>query len=80
MTRATIMNIVKIRVKNDTTFMISNLLSRHKLHGQIRNKRSIRGMKKSQNKACPVQQLKEGNHRWYEQCNGDKKDAKQKDE
>jgi hypothetical protein len=55
LTRAMILNIAKIRVKNDTTVMVSNLPSRHKLHGQIRNKRNIRDMK-SQNKACPVQQ------------------------
>jgi hypothetical protein len=29
---------------------------------------------------CPVKQQKGENHQWYEQCNGDKKDAKQKDE
>jgi hypothetical protein len=44
-TNATIMNVTKIRVKNNTTVMVSDLPSRHKLHGQIRNKRNIRDMK-----------------------------------
>jgi hypothetical protein len=42
--------------------------------------REISGHEKSHNKVCPIQQQKEGNHQRYEQCNGDKKDAKQKDE
>jgi hypothetical protein len=46
MTRATILNIAKIRVKNDTTVIVSNLPSRHKLHDQIGNKRNIRDIKK----------------------------------
>jgi DNA mismatch repair ATPase MutL len=46
MTRATILNIVKIRIKNGTTIMVSNLPSRQKLHGRIRNKRNIRGIKR----------------------------------
>jgi hypothetical protein len=46
MTHATILNIAKIRDKNDTTVMVSNLPSRHKLHGQIRNKGYIRDMKR----------------------------------
>jgi hypothetical protein len=41
----------KIRVKNDTTVMISNLPSRHKLHGQIRNKRNIRNRKRVETKS-----------------------------
>jgi hypothetical protein len=51
MTHATILNIAKIRVKNDTTVMISNLPSRHKLHGQIGNKRNIRD---KQSVPCPA--------------------------
>jgi hypothetical protein len=50
MTRATILNIAKIRVKNDTTVMVSNLPSRHKLHGQIGNKRNISDMKRVRTK------------------------------
>jgi hypothetical protein len=46
MTHATILNIAKIRDKNDMTVMVSNLPSRHKLHGQIRNKGYIRDMKR----------------------------------
>jgi hypothetical protein len=46
MTRATILNIAKIRVKNDTIVMVSNLPSRHKLHGQIGNKRNTKDMKR----------------------------------
>jgi hypothetical protein len=41
-----VLNIAKIRIKNDTTVMISNLPSRHKLHGQIENKRNIKNMKR----------------------------------
>jgi hypothetical protein len=41
-----ILNISKIKIKNDTTVMISNLPSRHKLHDQIGNKRNIRDIKK----------------------------------
>jgi hypothetical protein len=40
-----ILNIAKIRIKTNMTFMISDLSSSHKLHGQIRNKRNIRDMK-----------------------------------
>jgi hypothetical protein len=39
-----ILNIANIRIKNNTTVMVSDLPSRHKLHDQIRNKRSIRDM------------------------------------
>jgi hypothetical protein len=46
MTRATILNIAKIRVKNDMTFMVSNLPSNNKLHGQIENKINIRDIKR----------------------------------
>jgi hypothetical protein len=52
MTRATILNIAKIRVKNDTTVMVSNLPSKHKLHGQIRNKRNIRNTKRVRTKSA----------------------------
>jgi hypothetical protein len=79
-TSATILNIANIRIKNNTIVMVSDLSSRHKLHGQIRNKRNIRDMKKSRRKECPVQKQKEVIHQRYEQCNGGKTDAKKKDE
>jgi hypothetical protein len=50
MTHATILSIAKIKVKNDTTIMVSNLPSRHKLHGQIGNKRNTRDMKRVRTK------------------------------
>jgi hypothetical protein len=45
-----ILNIVKIRVKNNTTIMIGNLPSRHKRHGQIGNKRNIMDIKRVRTK------------------------------
>jgi hypothetical protein len=58
--------------------MVSDLSSRQKLHGQIRNKRNIRDMKKSKEGVpCPV--TEEGTHQRYEQCNIGK-DIKKKDE
>jgi hypothetical protein len=50
-TRATILNIAKIRIKNDTTVRISDLSNKHKLHGQIGNKRNIRDMKRVRTKS-----------------------------
>jgi uncharacterized protein YbcV (DUF1398 family) len=50
MTCATILNIAKIRVKNDMTVMVSNLPNIHKLHGQISNKRNIRDIKRVRTK------------------------------
>jgi hypothetical protein len=35
-----ILNIANIRVKNNMTVMVSDLPSRHELHGQIRNKKT----------------------------------------
>jgi hypothetical protein len=55
-----ILNIVKIRVKNDTTVVVSNLPSRHKLHGQIRNKRNIRDMKRVRTKRVLSSNRKRG--------------------
>jgi hypothetical protein len=80
MTCATTLNIAKIRVKNDTTVMVSNLPSRHKLYGQIGNKRNTRDMIRVRTKHAMSSNRKRGNHRRYEQCNSDKKDVKQKDE
>jgi hypothetical protein len=44
------MNIANIRVKNNTTVMVSDLPNRHELHGQIRNKRNIKDMKRVRRK------------------------------
>jgi hypothetical protein len=51
-TSAMILNIANIRVKNHMTVMVSNLPSRHELHGQIRNKRNIRDMKRVRRKSA----------------------------
>jgi hypothetical protein len=45
-TSAMILNIANIRFMNNTTVMVNDLPSRHELHGQIRNKRNIRDMKR----------------------------------
>jgi hypothetical protein len=42
---ATILNIAKIKIKDDTTVMVNNPPNRHKMHGQIGNKGNIRNMK-----------------------------------
>jgi hypothetical protein len=60
MTHATILNIAKIRVKDDTTIMISNLPSRHKLYGQIGNKTNIRDMKRVRTKCALSSNIKRG--------------------
>jgi hypothetical protein len=60
MAPATILNIAKIRVKNDTTIMVSNLPSRHKLHDQIGNKRNIRDMKRVRTKRALSSNRKRG--------------------
>jgi hypothetical protein len=41
----------KIRIKKNTTVMVSDLPSRHKLHGQIGNKRNTRDMKRVRTKS-----------------------------
>jgi hypothetical protein len=56
----TILNIANIRVKNNTIFMISDLPSRHELHGQIRNKRNIRNMKRVRRKSVLSSYRKRG--------------------
>ena len=43
--RAEILNTTKVRIKNNTTTMISVLAYRNKLHGQIRNIRNIGNIK-----------------------------------
>jgi hypothetical protein len=45
-TRAMILNIANIRIKNNMIVMVSDLPSRHELHGQIENQRNIRDMKR----------------------------------
>jgi hypothetical protein len=55
-----ILNIAKIRVKNDMTVMISNLPSRHKLHGPIGIKRNIRDMKRVRTKRALSSNKKRG--------------------
>jgi hypothetical protein len=60
MTHATILNVAKIRVKNDTTVMVSNLLSRHKLHGQIGNKRNTQDVKRVRTKRAISSNRKRG--------------------
>jgi hypothetical protein len=60
MTRATILNIAKIRVKNVTTVVVINLLSRHKLNGQIGNKRNNRDTKRVRTKRALSSNRKRG--------------------
>jgi hypothetical protein len=59
-TSATILNITNIRVKNHMTVMISDLPSRHELHGQIRNKRNIMDMKRVRRKSALSSYRKRG--------------------
>jgi hypothetical protein len=60
MTRVTVLNIAKIRVKNDMTVMVTNLPSRPKLHGQIGNKRNTRDMKRVRTKCAMSNNRKRG--------------------
>jgi hypothetical protein len=59
-TSATILNITHFRIKNNMTVMVSNLPSRYKLHGQIRNKRNIRDMKRVRGKSALSSNKKRG--------------------
>jgi hypothetical protein len=59
-TRGMILNIAKIRMKNDTTIMISNLAYKHKLHGQAGNKRNIRNMKRVRTKSVLPNNIERG--------------------
>jgi hypothetical protein len=45
------LNIAKITIKNDMTVMVYNLPSRHKLHGQVGNKRNIKDIKRVRTKS-----------------------------
>jgi hypothetical protein len=59
-TSATILNIANITVNNNTTVMVSDLPSRHELHGQIRNKKNIRDMKRVRKKSALSSYRKRG--------------------
>jgi hypothetical protein len=59
-TCATILNIGKIRIKNDTTVIVNNLLNGYKLHGQIENKRNIKNMKRVRTKSVMLSNRKRG--------------------
>jgi hypothetical protein len=59
-TNAMILNIANIRIKNNMTFMVNNLLSRHKPHGQIKNKRNIRDIKRVRRKSALSSNRKRG--------------------
>jgi hypothetical protein len=50
-TSAMILDMAKIRITNNTTVMFSDLPNRHKLHGQIGNKKNIKDMKKIRTKS-----------------------------
>jgi hypothetical protein len=56
----TILNIVKIRIKNNTIIMVSDLPNRHKLHGQIKNKRNIGDMERVRVKSAMSSNIKRG--------------------
>jgi hypothetical protein len=55
-----VLNIANIMIKNNMTVMVSDLLSRHKLHGQIRNKRNIRDIKRVREKSALSSNRKRG--------------------
>jgi hypothetical protein len=59
-TNAMILNIANIRVKNNMIVMVSDLPSRHELHGQIKNKRNIRDMKRVRRKSALSSYRKRG--------------------
>jgi hypothetical protein len=59
-TSVMILNIANIRIKSNTIIMVSDLPSRHKLHGQIRNKRNIRDMKRVRGKSALSSNRKRG--------------------
>jgi hypothetical protein len=59
-TSVMILNIANIRIKENTTVMVSDLPSRHKLHGLIRNKRNIRDIKRVREKSALPSNRKRG--------------------
>jgi hypothetical protein len=60
LTSVTILNITNIRIKNNTIVMVSDLPSRLKLYGQIRNKRNIRDIKRVRGKSAMSSNIKRG--------------------
>jgi hypothetical protein len=79
-TSATILDIAKIRIKNSTTVMISDLPSRHKLHGRIGNNRNIRDMKRIRTKSVLPSNRKRGTICGMNNSVVGKKVVKKKDE
>jgi hypothetical protein len=59
-TSATILSIAKIRINNNMIVMVRDLSNRHKLHGQIRNKRNIRDIKRVRIKCALSSNRKRG--------------------
>jgi hypothetical protein len=59
-TSVTILNIANIRIKNNTTTMVSDLPSRHELYGQIRNKGNIRDIKRVRRKSALSSYIQRG--------------------
>lgn len=57
-THVSILDITKVKIKNNTTIMISNLANRQELHGQIRNKRNISNMKRVRHKGIMTKNIK----------------------
>jgi hypothetical protein len=55
-----ILNIANIKIKNNTTIMVSDVPSRHKMHAKIRNKRYIRDMKRVRGKSALSSNTKRG--------------------
>jgi hypothetical protein len=51
-TSVMILNIANIKNKNNMIIMVSDLPNKYKLHGQIRNKRNIRDMKRVRGKSA----------------------------
>jgi hypothetical protein len=51
-TSVMILNIANIKIKNNMIIMVSDLPNKYKLHGQIRNKRNIRDMKRVRGKSA----------------------------
>jgi hypothetical protein len=54
------LNIAEIRIKNNTTVMVSDLPSRDKLLDQIRNKINFRNMKRVRGKSALSSNRKRG--------------------
>jgi hypothetical protein len=51
-TSVMILNIANIKIKNNMIIVVSDLPNKYKLHGQIRNKRNIRDMKRVRGKSA----------------------------